>query len=200
MYQLASTPWVQSIQGLPASSRIPSYYADNRGATDVVSRQNQQRPHHASQLSLQPSTTAHSELNSTNGGSSDNHAQPRTISTSTHRQGINTPWAEGSNTSESHSGETSGARLGRHHTKARFLTAAEREEEANRREAQTVGTSRVGVSNAHTDTIASIAPVNNPRNGGSAGWATDEFGLADPPTPGGVPDHPPPAYSEHPVI
>ena len=215
MYQMAGTPWAQPTQGLPDSSRIPSYYADNSSATNMISRQNQQRPHQASDFSLQRSTTTHSEFNSTNGGSSDYHAQPLTASTSTHRQGINTPWAEGSNASESHSDEMSGVGLGRQNTKAQYRTATQREEEAweaKRREAHTVGTRRVARADtrrvahsdtrrvARTDTIASTAPVNTPRNGGGAGWATDDLDPIDSPVTGDVPDAPPPAYSEHHAI
>lgn len=108
------------------------------------------------------------------------------------------PWTEEPYASESRSGEISGAGLGRQNTKARYLSATQREEEAweaKRREARAVGTSRVGVSN--TSTIASTAPVNTPSNGGSAEWATDDLGPIDAPVPGGVPDLPPPAYSEH---
>jgi len=107
---------------------------------------------------------------------------------------------EGSYAPESQSGEISGTGLARQNTKARYLSATQREEEAweaKRREARTVGTSRVGVSNTDTGAIASTAPVNTPGNGGSAGWSTDDLGPIDPPVPGGVPDLPPPAYSEH---
>ena len=195
MHQTAGTPWAQPTQTLPNSSRIPSYYADNSSAANMVSWQNQQQPPYGSEFSQQPSTTAHSEYNSTNGSTSDYHAQPWVTPASTPQRGVNSPWTEGPNAPESRSGEMSGTGLGRQNTKARYLTASQREEvawEAKRREAQTVGTSRVGVSNANAgadvDTIA--------RNGGRAGWAADDLGPADPTVPAGVPDLPPPAYSE----
>ena len=109
MYQMTGTPWVRPTQVVPTSSRIPSYYADNSSTTNMVSWQNQQQPHHASSLSLQAPPTANSEYNSTNGGSSDYHVQPWAAPMSTHQQGINTPWTEGSHALESRSGEISGA-------------------------------------------------------------------------------------------
>ena len=182
---------VRPTQVVPTSSRIPSYYADNSSTTNMVSWQNQQQPHHASSLSLQAPPTANSEYNSTNGGSSDYHVQPWAAPMSTHQQGINTPWTEGR--MHQNRGQAKSLVL-------RYLSATQREEEAweaKRREARAVGTSRVGVSNTDTGTIASTAPVNTPSNGGSAGWSTNDLGPIDPPVPGGVPDLPPPAYSEH---
>jgi len=199
MYQMTGRPWAQPTEALPNSSRIPSYYADNSSTTNMVSWQNQQS-HYASETSLRPPTTTNSEYNSTNGGASDYHVQPWATPMSTHQQGINTPWVEGPYVSESQSGEISGTGLARQNTKARYLSTTQREEEAweaKRREARAVGTSRVGVSNTGTGTIASTAPVNTPSNGGSAGWSTDDLGPTGPPVPGGVPDLPPPAYSEH---
>ena len=161
----------------------------------MVSWQNQQQPPYGSEFPRQPSTTAHSEYNSTNGSSSDYHAQAWVTPASTPRLGVNAPWTEGPNAPESPSGEMSGTstRLGRQNTKARYLTATQREEvawEAKRREAQTVGTSRAGVSNTDAGVGADAG------NGGRAGWAADDLGPADPTVPAGIPDLPPPAYSE----
>jgi hypothetical protein len=209
MYQTAGTPWAQPTQVLPSSSRIPSYYANNSSAANMTSWQNQQQPP-PSEFSQQPSTTAHSEYNSTYGDSSDYHAQPWATAASTSRLGVNTPWTKGSNAPGSRSSEISSTGLGRQNTKARYLTATQREEvtlAGKRREVQSVGTSRVGASNTNTNTntntdaiaIASTAPVTTtpPINGGNAGWAADDVRPTDPTVPGGALDLPPPAYSEH---
>jgi len=198
IYQAPSMPWAQPTQVLPKSNRIPSYYADNSSAANMISWQNQQQPQ--SEFSQPPSTTARSEYNSTYGGSSDYHAQPWTTATSTPRLGVHTPWTEGLDASESHSSKMSDTGLGRQNTKARYLTATRQEEvtwDAKRTEAQTVGPSRVGVSNMDNGTITSTAPVNTPSNSGSAGWAANDHRPTDPTVPGGVSDLPPPAYSEY---
>ena len=57
-----------------------------------------------------------------------------------------------------------------------------------------MGTSRAGVSNADAGADAGVGA--DARNGGTAGWAADDLGPADPTVPAGVPDLPPPAYSE----
>ena len=168
----------------------------------MLSLQNQQQPYHASEFSRQPSTAARSEFNSTSGGSSDYHAQPWAIPMPTQggTQPANTPWMEGSGASGLWSGEISGTGLGRQNTKARYITAAQREKaatEPKQWKAQTVGMSGVGGSNPSTNTIASTTPAISTSNAGSVGWATDGFGPADLPVTGAVPDLPPPAYSEY---
>jgi hypothetical protein len=142
MYQTAGTPWAQPTQPLSNSSRIPSYYADNSSAANMISWQNQQQQP-PSEFSQQPSTMAHSEYNSTYGDSSDYHAKPwaATAASTPRLGGVHTPWTEGSDASESRLGDKSSTGLGRQNTKARYLTATQREEvswEAKRREANKV--------------------------------------------------------------
>jgi len=211
-HQAPGTPWAQPTQVLPNPARIPTYYTDNSSTVNILSTQNQQQLYYASNISRQPSTTAHSEFS---GGSSDYQTstpQPWATPVSMQPQRVNTPptntpWTEGLGAS----GEPSGAALGRQNTKARYVTAAQREEaawEAKRREAQAAGMSGAGVSNANASMHASVGsgdmvlgrsttPANSARNGGSRRRVTDDLGPADPPIPGGVQEFPPPAYSEY---